>query len=100
MNLNSLDNLFIIGFAAWRISSLFVSEVGPFMVFTKIREFFKIMHDESGLPIAWPSNSVLSCVWCLSVWFAFILYLLPIQISMIFGIAGVAAMLEAHNGKS
>ena len=95
-----LSNLVIRGFAAWRLAHMFVYESGPFSLFVKLREATGIEHDEQGAQIKWPDESVLHCVWCLSVWFAFILTFLPIKVSEIFAVAGVAAFLESKNGES
>ena len=91
----------ILGLATWRVSHMFVYEEGPFKLFVRIRELFGIKHDSDNIPIAWPDNCVLTCVWCFSVWVAFILYFLPIQISIILAVSAMACFLEElYNGQS
>ncbi len=67
----------IFGLATWRVSSLLVSEAGPFHIFEKIREIAGIQHDQDGKVMMVPDKllaGVLSCVWCCSVWIAFGLF--------------------------
>ena len=67
----SLLNLLILGLATWRMSSLLVSEKGPFNIFVKIRSLTGIRHDSLGDAVEIPDNvfaQILSCVWCCSVW--------------------------------
>lgn len=68
----NLTVLFIYLLATWRLSSLIVREDGPFYLFRKFRELFGIVHDDQG-PIQWPDRfmpSLLTCVWCTSLWVA------------------------------
>lgn len=63
----------LLGLATWRLSVLVVREDGPFRVFRKIRELVGITHDEFGKVLQVPDTfwaSLLSCVWCTSVWVA------------------------------
>lgn len=58
--------------AVWRLSSLFIHEDGPWNMFQRIREWAGIVHDENGVPWIVPGSffaQLLSCVWCISVWF-------------------------------
>jgi hypothetical protein len=58
-----LDAL-IVGLAAWRVTSLLVTEDGPWDVFVRLRERFGVdQPGEMGMV-----QRVLSCVWCASVW--------------------------------
>lgn len=91
--------ILILGLAAWRISHMVVNEVGPFMVFTKIRKLWGIEHDLDGFPITWPSTVPLSCTWCMSVWVAAVLLFVPKVIVRLFAISGVACLLEERYGK-
>lgn len=57
--------------ATWRITSLFVSESGPFFVFRKIRTLSGIAHDELGGVAMIPDTlfaQIVSCAWCCSVY--------------------------------
>lgn len=69
----TLTVLLVLGLACWRITSLFVSETGPFDVFLRIREAAGIGHDENDRPYMYPDTffaQLLSCVWCFSMWAA------------------------------
>lgn len=54
----NLEQLVLLSFAAWRVSSLLVNEEGPFRIFEWFREK---THSLGGL---------LDCLWCTSVWVA------------------------------
>ena len=59
----------LLALATWRVTSLFVSETGPFEVFAKLRHKIGVRYDERSLPHG--TNvvaSAFSCVWCLSFW--------------------------------
>jgi hypothetical protein len=61
----------VLALATWRISSLFVTESGPFRLFVRVREWAGITHDDDGVVVIIPDTlraGVLSCVWCFSVW--------------------------------
>ncbi len=61
----------LVSLATWRLSSLIIREAGPFHVLQKLRELVGVMHDDTGEPIAWPTwfpASLLSCIWCMSLW--------------------------------
>lgn len=61
---------FLIGIlATFRITSLFVSEAGPFDVFSKLRDAAGVVYDDRSQPQG--ANEVakaLTCVWCASVY--------------------------------
>lgn len=67
--------LVVCGLATWRISSLFVSEEGPFEMFTNIRKRCGVhifANSDPDISIV-PDNQgqlarLLSCIWCFSVW--------------------------------
>lgn len=60
----TLPEVIIIGLAGWRVASLFVQEDGPWDVFERVRARAGLgVGEVSGF---WPS--LLSCVWCASVW--------------------------------
>ena len=63
--------LFVMGMACWRLTSLLIAEKGPYNIFQRLREKLGITHYEDGKPCAYPDKFVcelFSCVWCLSVW--------------------------------
>lgn len=74
MNLSPLD-LGIIVLAVWRVSSLLTREDGPLLIFRWIRERSGIIHDDSGIPIAWDDRNPLHCIWCVSLFVAPLCYL-------------------------
>lgn len=78
--------------AVFRLSRLVSKEDGPFNVFTRVRMFFlKRAHvNETYQTIA----DGLHCPFCLSVWFSFIILLVPKTIRYAFGIAGMVTLLE------
>lgn len=69
--------------ATWRITSLFVSERGPYDVFGRLRDAAGITFDEASQPVS--ANELaraLLCVWCTSVY-----------------IGGAVALLQGHRGR-
>jgi len=75
--MNGIEFL-ILGLATWRISSLLVQEDGPGDVFMRIRELAGISHDQNKDPLAIPDGfwpNLLSCVWCLSLWMATLIFI-------------------------
>lgn len=73
-----LEQIVIIGLAAWRLAYLLVTEGGPRDGAKRVRE-----------RLNWP---VLQCVYCLSVWIAAGLYLTREFIWPVIAIAAVAAV--------
>lgn len=53
----------------WRLTSLIVSEAGPFDLFARIRDQLGVYYDEaSQCQGRWSLARGLCCVWCTSVW--------------------------------
>lgn len=73
-----LEQIVIIGLAAWRIAYLIVSEGGPRDLMKRVRE-----------RLGWP---VLQCVYCLSVWIAVGLYVAREYLWPVIAVAAVAAV--------
>jgi len=76
-------NFLISSLAVWRISSLLVREDGPWDVFAKLRNISGVKYNEYS--VSYGTNlisSILSCVWCTSVWVGFFVALLdkPVNI--------------------
>lgn len=73
----------ILALAVWRISSLLISEPGPWHIFERLRHAVGVRyHPETYERIA--SNTLsemFTCIWCMSVWIGILLtvayYLLP-----------------------
>jgi hypothetical protein len=66
-----LVELILLGLATWRIASLVQYERGPWAVFSRIRGWFGIQHNEDGEPLGWPDSEtgrLLRCLDCGSVW--------------------------------
>lgn len=101
--MNALDFV-IAGLALWRVSALLSYETGPKWGLVRFRELFRIAHDDSGRPNAWPDTwaaGVLTCVWCLSLNLALpvvILWLLwpdmARVISLPFALSAIAILIE------
>ena len=66
-----IEEVIIIGLAAWRITALLSYERGPFDVFLRFRELLGFEHNENGEPTSWPRRTltrIISCSWCLGLW--------------------------------
>lgn len=85
--------------ATWRISYALVHETGPYWLLTRLRSKTGIVHDETGQPIAWPDNSVLSCIWCSSVWVSIVLMAVPLVMWLIFGVSALAILFNERLNK-
>lgn len=90
----TLSDVVTTGLATWRLSSMLVNEYGPFGMFMRLRALTGIEHDSSGVPIVVPTNNVLSCIWCTSVWVAALLLLLPRVVSCALAISTVAIVVS------
>lgn len=90
----TLTNLIVMGLATWRVSHMLINERGPFDVLTELRSQFGVRHDYEGRPISWPDNSLLECVWCLSVWVGLLFTLAPTKMSLPFAFSGATILLE------
>jgi len=89
-----IPTLIIAILATWRLSAMMSYETGPFDVFTYIRESVGIVHDDTGQKIGVPETFIaklLDCVWCNSVWIAFVivimLYFYPVFVWFVFPFA-------------
>ena len=71
-------NYLIMTLACWRLSALFSYECGPWDIFRKFRERIGVYHDDGNCDPQGDDGSFLSklfgCVWCISVWFAIMIY--------------------------
>ena len=62
-------DLFVLGLATWRISSMIVEETGPFHIFQWVRFHLGVRYTTTSEPFG--TNALveaLTCVWCFSVW--------------------------------
>lgn len=99
-----ISQLLIYGLAVWRVSSLLVSEDGPFKAFRRLRELFGIQHDAEGHVYLIPDTSIaklFSCLWCASVWVSaawlLLLTILPVYcmwLSVWLALSAVAIVVE------
>lgn len=72
----TLTALLVLGLSTWRLTSLFVSEDGPFDIFDRIRFKAGVRYDAYSNPIG--TNvlaKAMSCMWCFSIWIAALLVL-------------------------
>ena len=71
-------NYLIMALACWRLSALISYECGPWDVFKRLRSRFGIQHlSDDCEPTTLGSGfmaQLFGCVWCLSVWFAIMIY--------------------------
>lgn len=72
--MNSFVELLLLALFVWRVSSLFVYEDGPYMIFERLRHLVGIHHD-STTNETWCENEfgkLFECIYCISIWIAFI----------------------------
>ena len=91
-----------LGLASWRLSSLLVTEEGPFGILAKFRSFVGVRYDELSMPYG--TNviaDVFTCVWCASMWigifFSIIFYInahLALMLALPFAVSTVAIVIE------
>ena len=64
----------LIVLAFWRLTSLVSLEDGPWDIFAKFRYFVGVRYDEYNQPTLFKNTIAkgIVCVWCASVWFAFV----------------------------
>lgn len=100
-----LTETLLIAAAAWRMAALISYERGPFDIFLRLRERLNVTHDDSGVPISWPDGfitSLVSCVWCLSLWTALGLwgiYQWNHVVVIILAASAIAISIEQWNNK-
>lgn len=67
-NMGLMDFL-VLGLATWRLTSLLVKEDGPWDLFARFRSWAGVKFDARSEPYAATFlGSLLTCVWCTSVW--------------------------------
>lgn len=70
-------DFFIKALATWRVAHMITEEYGPYGIFKNIRELFGVDHDWNDKVIAYPTNSPIICLWCVSVWVGIAFTVLP-----------------------
>lgn len=93
------------GLAVWRFSYMLIAETGPFHLFTFIREMVGIEHYKDGTPASYPETffgELFSCIYCTSVWVAFLFWLLlllhsgvAVVLATPFAISAIAIMFDS-----
>jgi len=56
---------------------MFVSEDGPFNIFRRIRSLFGVTHHDDGTVAQIPDKTfakLFTCMWCMSIWMAAVVY--------------------------
>lgn len=99
----NLFSLLAIILATYRVAHLVTYEEGPFDAFRKLREWAGIKHDDDGEIVEIPERflpKLLSCLPCLSIWVACLVYLIwriePIPV-WILAASGGAMMINRRN---
>lgn len=100
----NLTILFVLGLAAWRLSSLLVKEEGPFLIFERMRTKAGIIQDGAEKIVTDRFFAqLLSCVWCTSVWVGGLLVLgwllapdLTLAVSLILALSTLAILIDRH----
>lgn len=100
-----IEEVLIIGLAAWRLAALLSYERGPFDVFVHFRSLFGIEHDSTSYePVSWPQNSLaraLTCVWCLGLYMAVLTWgiweLVDPTVVVVIAASGIVVVVEKWN---
>lgn len=87
--------IIILAFASWRLASLLVDEDGPFGVFDRLRRRVGVYRTGEMSQVA----LAFTCIWCMSVWAALLLYRAPTAIQAIFASSAGAIFLSSHARK-
>lgn len=93
----TVADLIVRALATWRVANILISERGPFDAFTTIREYFGVAHsseDDGREPVGFPSNSVFSCMYCMSVWVGFAFAILPNKVARPFAFSAIAVIVK------
>lgn len=69
--MNPLVQVAIVGLASWRVAAFLVYEDGPGGIFERFRVLMGIPSDGGEIHGFFPL--LLSCIWCTSVWAAFLM---------------------------
>lgn len=85
--MDALD-LVLVGLATWRVSSLLVYEDGPWHVFDRMRGRIGL-HDAGEMGVV---QEAFSCVWCLSVWVAPVMWAVHSVAPLAAGILAASAI--------
>jgi hypothetical protein len=61
--------------ACWRISAFVVYDIGPWQVFSRLREMAGLEYDDHGRVTGSKSRllGALGCLWCFSIWVGFLM---------------------------
>jgi len=94
--------LFILGMATWRLTSLLVNEEGPWNIFARLRYMIGIRYNERSERVSMNVLAEgLSCVWCSSIWVASLVLLsyalvprTTLIVSLILTLSSIAILIE------
>ena len=93
--LQFLIEIFILGLAIWRLSSLLTLEDGPFDIFTTLRMYAGVYDlDEDGRPKGFFART-LDCLWCVSLYLSIIVGFFvfwPDVLNVVMGILATSTM--------
>lgn len=80
--------LIVYALATWRLTTLLMDEDGPFDILKKLREFLGVNNEESeGF-----FYKLFNCHWCLSMWTAAAMFLLPFPVAAIFSLSACSVI--------
>jgi hypothetical protein len=91
-----IQELVLVGFAAWRMASLLVNENGPFGIFERVREAFGV--PKQGEIIGF-LPTLFTCIWCMTVWTSLLMwatYQVEDTIVLIIAAMSVALLVERY----
>lgn len=80
--------------AVWRVAFMLLYDYGPWAVFYRFRIARGVTHDEDDVPNSWPRGSVFSCLGCMSVWVAVVLWAMPVEWLVPLAGAAVAKLIQ------
>jgi isoprenylcysteine carboxyl methyltransferase (ICMT) family protein YpbQ len=80
------------GLACYRITQLIVLEDGPFNLSIHTRAL--LIRNAHRNFIINMFAELFQCKYCMGIWVAFLLFLLPFPIALVFAIAGVQSLIE------
>lgn len=97
-------DLLILALATWRITSLFVEEEGPYLLFVRLRKFIGVDYNEYSEVIAKNEFAkMFTCIWCLSIWvsiFVTVVYIIVgATIFLPFALSAIAILIHEWQSK-
>jgi hypothetical protein len=90
--MNYVFNFLVNILAVFRLTELFTVDEGPFHIFSGLREW-SLRHAHEGKTQETLAEA-LTCPYCLSIWFSFLILILPKKLQVALGIAGGVSLIE------